>query len=45
MEKVKYAPNAPSGENRDDVGELGKAKMRDKVKDKKMLQCSKCSKG
>ena len=45
MEKVKYAPNAPSGENIDDVGEKRKAEMRDKVKDKSLLQCSKCSKG
>ena len=38
MKKVKYAPNAPSGENIDDVGEKRKAEMRDKVKDIKKLQ-------
>ena len=45
MKKVKKAPKAPSGENRDDVGEKRKAEMRDKVKDKKKLQSSKSSKG
>ena len=35
MKKVKKAPNAPSGENRDDVGKLGSEEVRKKSETKK----------